>query len=193
MIMNRAVLVIIFLFGYAFAESGVAESSTLIQAEATVEIQYDGQVGSGVILMTSDTACCTTSVTSNSSTTILSPNTTLIVSGSGTTVVQTSLSSCTLFNTPLVFGTSRTKMINATSTSQYLFPTATGSSQVAVQPTASQSLSPSNSPSTNAALVTGLGTRRGVAWSHVFFWAAVTEIVLCFLWIERLILDLDNR
>jgi len=42
MIMNRAVLMIIFLFGYAFTESSIAESSTLIQAEATVEIQYDG-------------------------------------------------------------------------------------------------------------------------------------------------------
>jgi hypothetical protein len=59
MIMNRAVPVIILLFNYAFAQPGTAESRTLIQAEATVEIQYDGHVGSGVILMTSDPACCT--------------------------------------------------------------------------------------------------------------------------------------
>ena len=129
--MNRIVLVINFLFGYAFAESSVTKSSTLIPAEATVEIQYNSQVGSGIILITSDLASCTTSVTSNPSTTILGPNTTLLVSGSNTTVIQTSLSSCTLFNSPLVFGTSRTKMINSTSTSQYPFPTATSSSQVA--------------------------------------------------------------
>jgi hypothetical protein len=62
MIMNRAVLAIIILFGYAFAESDAAESSTSIQAKATVEIQYDGLVGSSIILMTSDPASYTTSI-----------------------------------------------------------------------------------------------------------------------------------
>ncbi|KAH8797501.1 hypothetical protein F5882DRAFT_374975 [Hyaloscypha sp. PMI_1271] len=164
--MNRAVPVIILLFNYAFAQPGTAESRTLIQEEATVEIQYDGHVGSGVILMTSDPACCTTSATSNLSK-VLSPN---------TTVVGTSSSSCTLFNTPLVFGTSRTQMINVTSAGHYLFPTATGSSQM-MTGTATQSPSLSNSSPTYAALVTGSGTRRDVTWSHVFFWAAITEII----------------
>jgi hypothetical protein len=87
MIINRAVLIIIFLFNYAFAEFNIIESSTLIQAEVTVEIQYDSQVNSSVILIISDTAYYITSVTSNSSITILSPNIILIVSGLSTTVV----------------------------------------------------------------------------------------------------------
>jgi hypothetical protein len=176
MIMNRAVPVIILLFNYAFAQPGTAESRTLIQAEATVEIQYDGHVGSGVILMTSDPACCTTSATSNLSKTTLTTSTEILVLSPNTTVVGTSSSSCTLFNTPLVFGTSRTQMINVTSAGHYLFPTATGSSQM-MTGTATQSPSLSNSSPTHAALVTGSGTRRDVTWSHVFFWAAITEII----------------
>jgi hypothetical protein len=36
--LNYNILVIIFLLDYAFAESGVVKSSTLIEAEATIEI-----------------------------------------------------------------------------------------------------------------------------------------------------------
>jgi hypothetical protein len=106
---------------------------------------------------------------------------------------------------PPLFGTSRTRMINATSTSQYLFPTATGSSQekpsaMATQSlfptatgssqektdaTATQNLSGSNTPTPLASVVAGLGIQPDVTWSHVFFWAAVTEMVLGFLWIEH--------
>jgi hypothetical protein len=85
------------------------------------------------------------------------------------------------FNTPPPFGTSRTQMINATSTGQYLSPTATGSSQEKTGATATQSLSGSNTPTPLASVVAGLGARPDVMWSHVFVWAAGTEIVLGFL------------
>jgi hypothetical protein len=68
-------------------------------------------------------------------------------------------------------------MVNGTSTGQYLFPTATGSSQM-IAATNAQRPSESSTPTPQASLVAGLGIRPDVAWSHVFFWAAVTEIVL---------------
>ena len=182
MVIIHAILVIILFFGSGFAQS--AESSNSLQAEATVEIQYDGEVGSGIILMTSYPVSCTTSVTSNSSTNSSSTSTTLVTSGQSTTPTWTFSTSSTPFNTPPIFGTSRTQMINATSTSQYLFQTATGASQMMTGTTATQNLS--STPSPHASLVAGSGTRfhvtwSNVTWSHVFFWAAVAEIVSGFL------------
>ncbi|PMD55349.1 uncharacterized protein K444DRAFT_634182 [Hyaloscypha bicolor E] len=162
--MNRIVLVITILFGYGFAQSGRAESSTFEQAEATVEIQYGGQVGSGIILLTSDPASGTATATPNSRATAQS---TAFLVGAGTP-----LSSSTLFNTPPVFGTSRTQMINDTALSHYLFPTATGSSQI-MPGTATQSLSEPNTSSPSPTLVSGPGIRLAITWSHVFFWAAI--------------------
>jgi hypothetical protein len=72
-------------------------------------------------------------------------------------------------------------MINATSTSQYLFQTATGASQMMTGITATQNLSESSTPTPHASLVAGSGLRSHVPWSHVFFWAAVIEIVSGFL------------
>jgi hypothetical protein len=189
MVVNRALLTIIFLFGYGIARPGTSESSNSLQAEATVEIQYDGEVGSGIILMTSYPASCTTSSTSSPSTVISSSSTTapsvstaLIVSSPSTTPTWTSSTSSTPFNTPPIFGTSRTQMINATSTDQYLFQTATGASQMMTGTTATQNLSESSTPTPHASPVTGSGTRfhvtwSDVTWSHVFIWAAVAEIV----------------
>jgi hypothetical protein len=85
MILIHAILLIIFLFGSSFAQSDTSESSNSLQAEATVEIQYDGEVGSGIILMTSYLVSCTTSVTLNSSTITLSTSTTLVTSSQSTT------------------------------------------------------------------------------------------------------------
>lgn len=178
MAINRALLLVI-LFGYGFAQSDTAESCTRLQAEGTVEIQYDGQVGSGIILMTSNPTSCDNLVSSNPSGTLSNSTTT-------TSAVLTT-TSAPLFNTPPSFGVSRTQMINATSTGQHLFPTAIGSSQMLTGATASQ-LPPetSNSSTSQASVVAGSGTRRGASWSHVFFWAVVAELVTGFLWIEYL-------
>ena len=131
MVIDRAILAIIFLFGYGFAQPGAAESSNSLRAEATVEIHYDGKVGSGIILMTSYPASCTTSnsttiisslSTVTSSITTLSASMALIASSPSITETWTSSTSSIHFNMPPPFGTSRTQMINATSTGQYLFP-----------------------------------------------------------------------
>lgn len=184
MVVNRALLTIIFLFSYGFAQSGPAESSSSLQAVATVQIQYDGEVGSGIILMTGSPASCTTSdisslstVISNSNITAPSASTVLIVSSPSTAKIWTPSTSSTSFNTPPVFGTSRTQIVNATATGQYLFPTATGSSQM-MTATDTQSPPESSAPTPHASLVAGLGIRPDAVWSHVFFWAAVTEILL---------------
>jgi hypothetical protein len=80
---------------------------------------------------------------------------------------------------PTATGSSQEKT-DATAT-QYLFPTATGSSQGKTGATATQSLLGSNTPTSQASVVAGLGIQPDVIWSHMFFWAAVTEIVLGFL------------
>ncbi len=164
MVITHAILVIIFLFSSGFAQFDTAESSKSLQAEATVEFQYDGEVGSGIILMTNYPVSCTASVTS-------------ITSSQGTKPILTSLATNTPFNTPPVFGTSRTQVINATSTGQNLFQTASSGSQIMTGVTSTQSLSASSTPTPNASPVAGLGIRPNAIWSHVFFWAAVTEIV----------------
>lgn len=176
---NRALLFVI-LFGSSFAQSDTAESCTRLQAEATVEIQYDGQAGSGIILMTSNPTSCAALVDSNPSRTLSSSKTapSMMIS---TTSSKTFLTSATSFHNPLPFGISRTQMINATSTGQHLFPTATGSSQMVTGPTASQSLSVPSTSTSQTSFVAGSGTRPGVSWSHMFFWAAVTELVIGFL------------
>ena len=189
MVTNRVILALIFLFGYGFAQSTTAQNSGSLQAEATVEIQYDGEVGSGIILMTSS-ASCVASVTPSSiisspstatSSAGTSANQALIVSGPSTTAIWTSPTPTTPFNTPPVFGTTRTQMINATSAGQPLFPMATGSSQMITATSITQSQSESSTPTPNTSLVVGLGIRPDITWSHVFFWAAITEIVLGFL------------
>ena len=175
MIIIHAILLIIFLFGSGFAQSDTAESSNSLQAEATVEIQYDGEVGSGIIPITSYPASCTTSVTSNSITN------TPITSTTSLSITPIWTSSCTSFNTPPIFGATRTQMINTTSTSQYLFQTATGASQVMTGIMATQNLSGSSTSTPQASPVTGSGTRFHNIWSHVFFWAAVAEIMSGYL------------
>jgi hypothetical protein len=173
MLRNRA-LATIFSFIYCFAQAEAAESSSPLQAEATVEIQFDGESGTGLILMTGYPA---SSGCSSSSTTI--PNS----SAANTATVGVALTSNAPFNTPPLFGTSRTQMINATSTGQYQFPTATGSSQMVTGTAGTDTQNPSGSSTPNpyASLFAGLGTRPDVTWSHVFFWAAVSEIMLGFL------------
>jgi hypothetical protein len=164
MIIIHAILVIIFLFGSGFAQSDTAKSSKSLQAEVTVEIQYDGEVGSGIILMTGNPVSCTTSITASQ----------------GVMSILTSLATNTPFNTPPVYGSTRSQMINATSTGQYLFQTATGTSQIMTGVTTTQNPSDSSSQTVHASPVTGSGMRLD-PWSHVFFWAAVIEIISSFI------------
>ncbi len=181
MVVIHAILLIIFLFGSSFAQSNTAESSNSLQAEVMVEIQYNNEVGSGIILMTSYPVSCTTSVTSNSSTISSSTSTILVVSSLSTMPIWTSSTLSTLFNTLPIFGTSRTQMINTSCASQYLLQMTTGASQIMTSIIATQNLSESSTSISRTSLVTGLGIRFHDPWSHIFIWAAVTEIVSGFL------------
>ncbi|PVH67412.1 hypothetical protein DL98DRAFT_600521 [Cadophora sp. DSE1049] len=177
MAINRALLLLI-LFGYGFAQPNTAESCTGLQAEATVEIQYDGQVGSGIILMTSNPTSCASLVSSSSTGTL--PNSTTATSTSPTAMSsKTSLTSATPFNTPPSFGVSRTQIVNATSTGQHYFPTTIGSSQIMTGATGTQIL-PGHSTSSNShsSLMVGSSTRLDVEWSHVVFGAIATELIM---------------
>lgn len=178
---SRALLLFV-LFGYGFAQSDTAESCTRLQAEATVEIQYDGQVGSGIILMTNNPTSCGNLVHSDLGGT-LSDSIATTSAVSTTTLTPPSSSSDSLLKTPPSFGVSRTQMVNATSAGQHLFfPANTGSSQMVTGTTATEILPEhSNSLTSPSSVVAGSGTRPGACWSHVFFWAAVAEIIASFL------------
>jgi hypothetical protein len=195
MVIKRALLIIIFLFGSGLAQSNTTASCIRSPAKATVEIQDDGQVGFGTILMSNPTSCAslitsdpietlsrsvtaTSTITSTTTTRISSTSTAWLVSSPSKTPTWISLISVTPFNLPLSFGGSRTQMINTTSTSQHLFPT--GSSQLAVGAQTSQNLSKSNISTPQTSLVAGSSTRSNAAWSHVFLWAAVTELLIGF-------------
>ena len=180
MAINRALLLVI-LFGYGFAQSDTAESCTRLQAEATVEIQYDGQVGSGIILMTSNPTSCG-NLDSSDMSEALSDSTTTASTVSTTTLSATSSTSAPLCKTPPSFGVGRTQMINATFPGQHVFPVNTGSSQMVTGAIATR-IQPehSNSVTSPSSVVAGSGTRPGASWSHVFFWAAVAELITGFL------------
>ncbi|KAG4414682.1 hypothetical protein IFR04_012164 [Cadophora malorum] len=171
-------LFLVILFGYGFAHTDTAESCTGMQAEATVEIQYDGHVGSGIILMTSNPTSCANLVSSNPTGT-LSNSITATSTLPTTTSSKTSLTSATPFNTPPSFGVSRTQIINATSTGQLYFPTAIGSSQIMTGATGTQILpGQSTSPNSQSSIIAGSGTRPDVKWSHVVFGAIATELIM---------------
>jgi hypothetical protein len=181
MLLNRATLAVIFLSTHCFAQSLTAESSTSLSVEATIEIQYDGEVGSGIIPMTSYPVTCTTGTTPCASTLSTMNSDVATIASEESTVISspnTIATSTITLNNPLVFGASRTQMINATSNSQY-FPTATGSSQMVTGTMATQNTSGSSTP--YASVTVGLGIRPDVTWNHMLFWATVTEILLSVL------------
>jgi hypothetical protein len=155
------ILAIIFLFGYRTAQPSVEE---------TVRILYVREAGSDNVLTPLPCSISGTSspsnLTSRSSTNVSSISAVSIVYPNTTTF---SVSPASL-NTPPVFGANRTEIVNATSTGQHLLPTATGSSQ--------RTTGTANIPSPYSSPVAGLGIRSDVAWSHVFVWAAVTDVLL---------------
>jgi hypothetical protein len=161
---NCVLLAIIILLGYSFARSITAESSNLLQAEAIVEIQYDGKVSSSIILITNYLVSSTISVASNSSTTISSLSTTSIISTitSSTSTELTSSTSNIYFNKSPLFSTSQTQIINATSTDHYVSPTATDCPRGKANTMATQNLLKSNSSFPLVSIVVGLGIRPNV-------------------------------
>ncbi|KAH6704332.1 hypothetical protein BKA61DRAFT_680587 [Leptodontidium sp. MPI-SDFR-AT-0119] len=179
MVINQALVVVVFLFGYGFARTDTAESCTSLQSEATVEIQYDGQVGSGIILMTTNPTSCANLGSFHPSGTSQDITTTISALSTKTSS-QAPWTSATTFNTPLPFGFSRTQMINATSTGKHVPPASMGSSQILNAPTASQILPETSTYLSSSRPVAGSGIHLDVPWYHVVFWAVVTELITGF-------------
>lgn len=158
MAIKRA-LPLIILIAYGFAQSNTSKSYIGLQAEATVEIQYDGQIGSGIILMTGNPASVETYSYSVTTTSTLPT----------TTSSKTTLPLATAFNTPLSFGASRTQIVNAT----------IGFSQMVTGVTATQILPEhSTSSPSQSSIVAGSGASPCISWSHMVFWAVATELII---------------
>jgi hypothetical protein len=172
----RAILASIFLFGYGISRLNTSGDSNLLAAE-TVQSLRRGQAASDSLLLARYAQPCiisaswnTSPLTSRSCAPQPCTSKTSNVSILNTAEIWTPSMLPTTFNLPPMIGASRTAMINATSTKQYINLTATAPSQRMTDTV--------NTPPPYASLVIGLGVRPDVAWSHVFFWAAVTEIVL---------------
>jgi hypothetical protein len=97
----------------------------------------------------------------------------LIASTSTIVAMRTSLNPS---NTPPLFGSSRTYMVNATANSQCESILATGC-HMATGTMATQTSSGSGFSTHHSSAVVGSGTRSNFAWSHVFIWAVVTDIL----------------
>jgi len=166
MVVTRAPLMSVFLLGYALAHSGASNNCAGLLADATVEIQYDGQVGSGVIQMTRHPESCT-GTTYPVTTPIAS--TAVVVDNSKTISTMTPVDSGISYNTPPAVGTSPTKVLNATTSRPPQIVSGTQATQVSSDVRAS-TLNPSP--------ITGSGSRANVAWSHVFLWTAIAEIII---------------
>jgi len=150
MAINRALLWVI-LFGYGFAQSDTAESCTRLQAEATVEIQYDGQVGSGVIQMTRHPESCTSTTYPVQDITTPIATTAVVVNNSNPITTMTPVDSSISFNTPPIFGTGPTKALNTTTSRPPQVISGTQATQVS---------SDFRAPTPNSSPITGSGTRE---------------------------------
>ncbi|KAH8797681.1 hypothetical protein F5884DRAFT_814978 [Xylogone sp. PMI_703] len=157
MVINWAILVISLLFGYGFA------TGSEVPAEVTVQIQYNGEEGSGIITMTRPTptheAFITTSFQSTKN--ALGTGTTSVFPALGYTSSPTSP-----FNMPPVFGASRTQMVNSTSSTQHRSPTAKNSSRVIGSSIATQ-----NSPGPAISQINHSGTTVTTSRHWVVLWA----------------------
>lgn len=87
---------------------------------------------------------------------------------------STALAPNTLLNTPMVFGNRQTQINNSTVSSPCLPTIATGSCQIG-----SRIASQNHTTTVPHSMIIGLGVKNS-AWSHVFFWITVIEI-LCLL------------
>ena len=179
MAIDRALLLFTVL-SYGFAQSDTVKSITRSQAEATIEIYHDGQVGSGIILMTDNPISCGDPVLST-----LKEILTDTVTANLVVLITTSslrpLTSALVFHTPPPFGGSRKEMINTTSISQQLYLTIAASHVVigsTVGPTLSQTGTSTTSEASNIAK---LSSYPYTSWYHVLFWVVVMEIMTSFL------------
>ena len=159
------------MFTSGFTQSVTTHSCIGLQAEATVEIHDNSHASSNSIPMMSHHAA----------TTIMPSNSTMSVGGlqtgasSANTVSHSSLlssqPSSTSFNTPLPFGSSRTLLINNTSTNKCMTTGLCGTA------TAKPSQLGSSTSGPHSSIVAGSGVRHVYVWSHVFLWAALAEML----------------
>lgn len=164
------------MFTSGFTQSVTTHSCIGLQAEATIEIHDNSHGTSNSMPM----------VSHNAATTIMPSNSTTSVGGlqtevsSANTISHSSLllsqPSSTSFNTPLPFGSSRTLLVNSTSTNKCM---TTGICQTA---TAKPSQLGSNTSGPHSSIVAGSGVRHGSVWSHVFLWAALAEMLYFLNW-----------
>jgi hypothetical protein len=155
---TKHLLTLICLFGYGFAQSSSVEISNSLQAEVTVQFNFNGEVGHGTILLTS--------ISSPTPGFLLSPSPT-----SSNLSVASLTATCTPSNTPPVFRAIFALTANSTVGS---YQTATGSSRAMIGNISRNTASPS------AGLVRS-GIKCDVTWPHLFFWAAVVELMPVFL------------
>lgn len=159
------------MFTSSFSQPVATHSCTRLQAQVTVEIHDNSHTSSSTIPMTGHHASATI-MPSHSTTPVGGPHAILssadTVSHSG---LLSSQPSSTSFNTPLPFGSSRTLLMNNTSTNGCM---STGLCQTA---TAKPSQLGSSTSGPHSSIVAGSGVRHVSVWSHVFLWAALAEML----------------
>lgn len=153
-----------------FTQSVTTHSCIGLQAEATIEIHDNSHASSNSIPMMSHHAA----------TTIIPSNSTMSIGGlqtgvsSASTVSSSDLiaphTSSISFNTPLPFGSSRTLLINNTSTNSCMTTGLCGTATAKPSQTGSSTSGPHS-------VVVGSGVRQVSLWSHVFLWAALAEML----------------
>ena len=164
MILKLVIRLICLLLCLDSAHSHAAVRWNSSQEEETVEVQYDGEIGTGIISMTSYPTSFATAISDSNTTT--SNSSVPKVVGSCTSTASN------VFKSPPAFGASQAQIKN-TSSSGYLFPTATASSQMVTGTSGISNLS-----DLNLSQFSGLSVRSIVFKFHVLFWAAVAEIAL---------------
>ena len=159
------------MFTSGFTQSVTTHSCIGLQAEATIETHDNSHATSNSIRMTShDTA--TSIIPSDSTMSVgglqTGASSASTVSSSDLTAPHTSTNS---FNTPLPFGSYRTLLINNTSTNKCMTTGLCGTA------TAKPSQMGSTTSGPHSSLVVKSGARQVSLWSHVFLWAALTEML----------------
>jgi len=176
MAINNSLVMFIFSIACCFAQSGIAMSCASLQAEATLEIQYGGQNGSGVIMATSYPTSCTVSdllslnKNTQDSSAIIQTTSLTSISMSSSNLIPSMISDISS-HTPPVFGTGGTQVINATTAGQYQFASVTGSAWTATGTTGY------STPTPYASINIGFGTHPGVCWSHLFLETGIIWII----------------
>lgn len=161
----------IVMFTSGFSQPVPTHSCTGIHTEAAIEIHDNSHASSNTISMT-DHHASTTFMPSEPATSIGGLYT-MTSSANMVSHLSSLLSqpSSTSFNTPIPFGSSRTLLVNNTSTNKCM---TTGICQTA---TAKPSQLGSSTSGPHSRIVAGSGVRHVSVWSHVFRWAALAEML----------------